>query len=69
MKANKGGRSTQTAENNSGFESKVQGNHWHGGPQGGDHAKPMEGEIAATDAQHGQRLKKARPDSSAARHK
>jgi hypothetical protein len=69
MKAKNGGRSTQTAEDDFGLESKVQEYHRHGGSQGSDHAKTMEGEIAATDAQHGHQLRKARPDSSAARRK
>jgi hypothetical protein len=69
MKAKNGGRSTQTAEDDFGLENKVQEYHRHGGARGSDPAKAMEGEIAATDAQHGHELKKARPDSSAARHK
>jgi hypothetical protein len=52
-----------------GLTDKVQEYHRHGGPQGGDHAKALEGEIGSASARHDGDLKKARPDVSAVRRK
>jgi hypothetical protein len=66
MKEKNHGKPGQAADDDFGLTDKVQDYHRHGGPQGGDHAKTLEGEIATTHVQHDHHLKKARPDSSTA---
>jgi hypothetical protein len=50
-----------------GLEHAIQEYHLHGGAQGDDHARALEGDICCTHAQHDHHLKKARPDSTAVR--
>jgi hypothetical protein len=60
-------RGKPVADDDFGLADKVQDYHRHGGPQGGDHAKALEGEIATAHVQHDHQLKRARPDGAAAR--
>ncbi len=50
-----------------GLRDKIQEYHRHGGPQGSDHARGLEGEISATSAEHDHQLKQARPNASVTR--
>jgi len=69
MESQKDSRSRHAADEDFGLEKKIQEYHRHGGPQGSDRAKQMEGDIGATHAEHDHHLKKARPDNSATRRK
>ena len=69
MKAKKGAGSNESAAEDFGLERLHQDYHRHGGPEGDATAKKLEGDIATAHTQHDQQLKKARPDSSGARHK
>jgi hypothetical protein len=52
-----------------GLEEKVQDYHRHGGSDGTDRAKTLEGDIGATNGRHDHHLKKARPEGTATRRK
>lgn len=69
MKTRNSDKSKDPASEDFGLERMHQEYHRHGGPQGDDQAKKLEGDIATTTAQHDHQLKKARPDSSAIRRK
>ena len=69
MEAKNDSRSTHAADEDFGLEDKIQEYHRHGGSQGNDRAKQLEGDISATHAEHDHHLKKARPDGSATRRK
>jgi hypothetical protein len=67
MKAKNDGK--HVPDDDFGLEDKVKEYHRHGGSQGGDYAKALEGEISSASARHDGDLKKARPDISAVRPK
>lgn len=52
-----------------GLPEKIREYHRHGGPQGNDHAKTLEGDIGSTELRHEHQLKKGRPDGSRERRK
>ncbi len=69
MKKKNDSRSPDAAEEDFGLPGKFKEYHDHGGTQGDDRAKELEGDIGSVHAQHEDRLKKGRPDGSNTRRK
>ncbi|HEX4505753.1 MAG TPA: hypothetical protein VH722_08470 [Alphaproteobacteria bacterium] len=62
-------RRGQAPDDDFGLEEKIQEYHRHGGHDGTDHARKLEGDIGAAHAEHDHHLKKARPDGTPVRRK
>ena len=64
-----GRRGERASDDDFGLEDTIQEYHRHGGAQGNDHARKLEGDISSAHALHDHHLKRARPDGWATRKK
>jgi hypothetical protein len=64
MNAKKSDGSKDPAAEDFGLKDKYQEYHDHGGPQGDDRARELEGDIASAHLRHEDDLSRGRPDSS-----